>query len=42
MPCEPAVLAVVTSGGKVVRGRESHFAYCPNAAEHRRKDERDE
>lgn len=35
MPCDPAQLSVVTDAGNVVRGRVSHFATCPSAAQHR-------
>lgn len=36
IPCDPAVIVVVTDQGQVVRGRVSHFATCPQAAQHRR------
>lgn len=36
IPLDPAVLSVVTEAGEVVRGRISHFATCPDAAQHRR------
>jgi len=36
IPCDPAVLSVVTDEGDVVRGRVSHFATCPQAAQHRK------
>lgn len=36
MPCDPEVLAVVTDTGEIARGRQSHFASCPNADRHRR------
>lgn len=36
IPCDPPVLSVVTDAGEVVRGRISHFATCPNAAQHRK------
>ena len=29
VPCNPRVLQIVTAEGKVVRGREAHFATCP-------------
>jgi hypothetical protein len=32
IPCDPAVLTVVTDDGRIVRGRESHFATCPRAS----------
>lgn len=35
MPCEAEVIAVVTEAGEVVRGRVSHFARCPKAADFR-------
>lgn len=35
-PCDPPIRAVVTEDGKIVRGRESHYATCPNAADFRR------
>lgn len=35
MPCDPALVTVVTDDGRTVRGRTSHFATCPTAAEHR-------
>lgn len=34
-PCDPAVLAVVTEEGAVVRGGISHFGTCPKAKEFR-------
>lgn len=34
-PCDPAIRAIVVDG-KIVRGRESHYATCPNAADFRR------
>jgi hypothetical protein len=36
MPLDPPVLTVVTDQGETVRGRESHWATCPGAGEHRR------
>ena len=30
-------LKIVNDDGQVVSGHESHFAYCPNANQHRRK-----
>ncbi len=36
MPCDAKVLSVTTDAGMQVRGRESHFATCPRAAEVRR------
>lgn len=33
MPCDDKVRTVVTDGGEVVRGRESHFATCPRGGE---------
>lgn len=35
IPLNPRVLTVVDENGRVVRGRESHFATCPHAAAHR-------
>lgn len=35
-PCDPSIRAVITEEGRVVRGRESHYATCPNAADFRR------
>lgn len=31
IPCDPAVITVVTDAGEVVKGRVSHFATCPKA-----------
>ena len=36
MPCNPRGLTVITAEGKTVRGRESHFAYCPGANSRKR------
>jgi hypothetical protein len=36
MPCDAQVRVVITDAGLQVRGRESHFATCPRAAEVRR------
>lgn len=35
MPCDDKIRTLVTDEGVIVRGRESHFATCPNANEHR-------
>lgn len=35
-PLDPQILAVVTADGHVVRGRQSHYATCPDAEEFRR------
>lgn len=37
MICEARVLTIYTDAGEQVRGREPHWAYCPNAEKHRRK-----
>lgn len=37
MPVSGKYMTVVTDNGEVVSGRESHFATCPGAAEHRKK-----
>ena len=36
MPLDPAVVQIVTDEGKTVRGRVSHYATCPDAAQFRR------
>lgn len=36
MPCDPAVRMVITSEGKCIRGRESHYATCRDGDLHRR------
>lgn len=36
MPVDAKVITIVTDAGNVVRGRESHFATCPDAAAHRK------
>ena len=36
-PVDLPILSVITEEGKTVRGRQSHFATCPNAAEFRLK-----
>jgi hypothetical protein len=36
MPCDPAPVTIVSREGKVVSGFISHFATCPNAAQHRK------
>ena len=35
-PCNPRIFKVVTAEGKVVTGRESHFATCTNPNHHRK------
>lgn len=37
-PVERKQLNIVTEQGTLARGWESHFAHCPNAAQHRKKD----
>lgn len=36
-PCELKVRNVITANGAVIRGRESHFAHCPQAKQWRQK-----
>lgn len=36
-PVDPKRLTIVTDAGLVVSGRVSHFATCPNADQHRRR-----
>lgn len=40
IPLNPRLLTVIDDAGRVVRGRETHFATCPRADAHRRKGER--
>lgn len=37
IPCEVNPTTVVLADGRVVSGRVSHFATCPNAAHHRKR-----
>lgn len=37
-PCDPAIVAIVADDGRIVRGRQSHYATCPNAEDFRRPD----
>lgn len=37
MPLDPDVVTVVDDAGHMHRGRESHFATCPHAEKHRRR-----
>ena len=37
MPCDPQRASVVTLEGTIISGYGSHFATCPNAAQHRKK-----
>lgn len=37
-PLDPKILVIVNEKGEYVRGRESHFVSCPNADNHRRKE----
>jgi hypothetical protein len=36
IPLNPRVLTIIDAEGRTVRGRESHFANCPGAAEFRK------
>ena len=36
IPCDPLLVSIVTNEGEVARGRVSHFATCPNAANFRK------
>jgi hypothetical protein len=36
-PCDPALVSIVVDG-RIVRGRQSHYATCPNAEDFRRQD----
>lgn len=36
MPVNPEFVTVVTETGMVIQGHVSHFATCPQAAEHRK------
>lgn len=35
MPCDPALVTIVTDDGRTVRGRMPHWSTCPTAARHR-------
>lgn len=37
MPVDPKYVVIVTDNGQVVKGRISHFATCPHADEHRKR-----
>jgi hypothetical protein len=37
-PCDPPMLAIIDGDGKIHRGRQSHYATCPNADDFRRPD----
>lgn len=37
MPVDPKYVVVVTNEGQIVKGRISHFATCPNADQHRKR-----
>jgi len=37
MPVNPEYVIIVTDDGHVIKGRISHFATCPNADEHRKR-----
>jgi hypothetical protein len=40
IPLNPRLLTVIDEAGRVVRGRESHFATCPHAPTHRKREAR--
>jgi hypothetical protein len=40
IPLNPRLLTVIDEAGRVVRGRESHFATCPPAPTHRKREAR--
>lgn len=42
MPVSGSRLTLVTDAGEIITGRESHFASCPGANEHRKPKERNE
>ena len=37
IPCDPRVRTVITETGNCIKGRETHFATCPQAEEWRKK-----
>lgn len=37
-PCDPALVSIIDADGRIVRGRQSHYATCPNAEDFRRPD----
>lgn len=36
MPCDPAMITILTDAGDIERGRISHFATCPFASDFRK------
>jgi hypothetical protein len=35
MPCDAAVVTIVTELGSIIKGRVPHWATCPSAGQHR-------